>query len=586
MSSLTGYSANNPTRYLGPNVAVVTSVTRNRAPTGADYRQPETGKLYPFSTLWLVGKNPTTGEFGDLWYLSKIEGNVAYWVQVFESSATITGDDGGPLVSVDGNWNIIGEQDNSIPVMQTNGSGDTLSIEDRTHTTAFVVDSSTTPGTRGTFATIQAAVDAASSGQTVFLKSGTYTENVVMKAGVNLAAYGNSGFTPTVNIVGKVSFTQAGAVTISGIGLQSNGDYALAVTGTLASRVFLIECNVIADNFAAIQLSSSGASSSIRLINCWGRTNTNATNFFVVTGVGSLTFWNVNILDPTPQTIPSTFASTGGLLVKYSIIRFPITTSGTGRISATDSEFNTFQTNTMPLSVTASASGLGNYIRGCILLAGSAQALNVGAAITLNMLECSVITTNTNPIAGTGTLNQAGTSYINQNPIPRTTGLTLVRQAFDPGALWGNWDGTAPAAGYVGQKIESIVRFDGPPIALSTGVAADVTSISLTAGTWDVSGIVMFSGIESDIGNYQNASINTTSANISNSSYGERTISATFSNTAGAVAAADDSGLSIPSYRINVPKATGTQTVYLIARAGFVSGTVSAYGRISATRVC
>jgi hypothetical protein len=87
MSSLTGLSPNNPRDYVGPNVALNTVVTRNRAPTGADYRQPETGKLYPFNTFWLVGKNPTTGIQGDLWYLSKIVSNIAYWIQLNAASA-------------------------------------------------------------------------------------------------------------------------------------------------------------------------------------------------------------------------------------------------------------------------------------------------------------------------------------------------------------------------------------------------------------------------------------------------------------------------------------------------------------------
>ncbi len=88
MSSLTGLSPNNPRDYVGPNVALTTVVTRNREPTAADYRQPETGKLYPFNTFWLVGKNPTVGTQGDLWYLSKIVANVAYWLMVNASTAT------------------------------------------------------------------------------------------------------------------------------------------------------------------------------------------------------------------------------------------------------------------------------------------------------------------------------------------------------------------------------------------------------------------------------------------------------------------------------------------------------------------
>lgn len=77
--SLTGYSPNNPRRYLGPNVGIETIVTRNREPTGADIKQPNTGKYYPFGTLWLVGENPTTGTRGDMWYLAYIDSNIAVW---------------------------------------------------------------------------------------------------------------------------------------------------------------------------------------------------------------------------------------------------------------------------------------------------------------------------------------------------------------------------------------------------------------------------------------------------------------------------------------------------------------------------
>jgi len=82
MSSYTGLSPKQPNIYVGPNVYICSIVNRNREPTGADYRQPETGKLYPTGSYWLIGGNPTTGVFGDLWYLSKIVANVAYWLKL------------------------------------------------------------------------------------------------------------------------------------------------------------------------------------------------------------------------------------------------------------------------------------------------------------------------------------------------------------------------------------------------------------------------------------------------------------------------------------------------------------------------
>lgn len=82
MTSLTGVPPNGPNKYLGPTTAYPVVVTRNRTPTTADYRQPETGRLYPITAIWQVGKNPTDGEEGDLWMLSKIVANQAYWVLI------------------------------------------------------------------------------------------------------------------------------------------------------------------------------------------------------------------------------------------------------------------------------------------------------------------------------------------------------------------------------------------------------------------------------------------------------------------------------------------------------------------------
>ncbi len=93
MSSYTGYSPKSPVRYTGIPLYASTIVARNRQPTGADYRQPETGKYYPTGSFWLVGPNPTTGSQGELWYLSEIVANVAYWLML--SAGTV-----GPILSI------------------------------------------------------------------------------------------------------------------------------------------------------------------------------------------------------------------------------------------------------------------------------------------------------------------------------------------------------------------------------------------------------------------------------------------------------------------------------------------------------
>lgn len=93
MSSYVGLSPKSPRDYVGPNVYISTVVTRQRAPLGTDYLQPETGKKYPVGSFWIVGNSPTTGTQGDLWYLAKIVANVAYWIKFGTGSS-------GPVLNI------------------------------------------------------------------------------------------------------------------------------------------------------------------------------------------------------------------------------------------------------------------------------------------------------------------------------------------------------------------------------------------------------------------------------------------------------------------------------------------------------
>lgn len=76
---------NNPRKYVGTDQYLVPFVTRTRQPLTSDFRQPETGNYYPIGCMWQVGKNPSTGVEGQLYFLSKIVANVAYWLALDSS---------------------------------------------------------------------------------------------------------------------------------------------------------------------------------------------------------------------------------------------------------------------------------------------------------------------------------------------------------------------------------------------------------------------------------------------------------------------------------------------------------------------
>lgn len=112
-------SPHGPTKYLGPNVFYPATVTVNRRPTSTDIIQPTTGKYYLITSLWQVGKNPTTGVEGEVWLLTKIVANTAYWelitggatagtvVGLRDSSGDIVGPDGTGIIDVIGDSNSI-----------------------------------------------------------------------------------------------------------------------------------------------------------------------------------------------------------------------------------------------------------------------------------------------------------------------------------------------------------------------------------------------------------------------------------------------------------------------------------------------
>src|SRR5512135_3481216 len=110
-------------------------------------------------------------------------------------------------------------------------------------TAKFIVSGAYSDGC--THITIASALTDASSGDTIFIRPGTYTENLTLKAGVNLTAFtgdGSLNTTSNVVILGKCTMTTAGTVNISGVQLKTNSDFFLAVTGSANSIVNLNSC--------------------------------------------------------------------------------------------------------------------------------------------------------------------------------------------------------------------------------------------------------------------------------------------------------------------------------------------------------
>jgi hypothetical protein len=206
-------------------------------------------------------------------------------------------------------------------------------------------------------------------------------------------------------------------------------------------------------------------------------------------------------------------------------------------------------TATPPLSGTLGGTGINNgantiTLGGNILTAGALTLAGAFASI-FTLTGATNVTFPT-----TGTLLTSAQPTINQ---PNIVGTTTNDNA---------------AAGSVGEFISSVISA-GSAVSNSNGVARNITSISLTAGDWDVWGNWGFTFSSSSTG--CTGWISSTSATLPDASL-RSILPSTGAGTQGATA---------PQLRFSL---AGTTTVYLSSLASFASGTASSFGGIYARR--
>jgi hypothetical protein len=139
----------------------------------------------------------------------------------------------------------------------------------------------------------------------------------------------------------------------------------------------------------------------------------------------------------------------------------------------------------------------------------------------------------------------------------------------------GTISGGNAAAGSVGEYISSNVAA-GSSVALTNNVPANITSISLTAGDWDVWGTIGTNPAGTTTQANTAGAITTTSATLPTSPNAGAMVGLPFSTAAGTF-------ITVPvgTTRISI---SSTTTVYLVISSNFGVSTNSAYGFIAARR--
>lgn len=130
------------------------------------------------------------------------------------------------------------------------------------------------------------------------------------------------------------------------------------------------------------------------------------------------------------------------------------------------------------------------------------------------------------------------------------------------------------AAGSVGEYVSSFIVI-GSAVALTTSTPANMTSISLTAGDWDVWASVIFHPAGTTNIASMSAGIGTNSASFTGVVPGAYMV-VTMTGITGA-----DQGYAVGARRFSL---SGTTTIYLVVSGTFTISTLSAYGAIEARR--
>lgn len=158
------------------------------------------------------------------------------------------------------------------------------------------------------------------------------------------------------------------------------------------------------------------------------------------------------------------------------------------------------------------------------------------------------------------------------------TSPVLSSVALSAGQYPGTTTNDSATAGNVGEIVTSSV-VTGSAISLTSNTGKTVTSVSLSAGDWDVHGIV-YVNLETT------TNIGTLAASISSVADTLNTTAGAYNGNyygagSGAVPGAVTVSCASPVSRISL---TGTTTIYLTTSCGFSVSTAAAWGAIRARR--
>lgn len=272
----------------------------------------------------------------------------------------------------------------------------------------FIVDPS---AANGAYTTISSALTDAVSGTTIFIRPGTYTENLALKDGVNLTAFTRD--VNTVTIVGTITMNVAGTVNISGVTVQTNAATAVSFTSANLQSLTFTNCTLTSTNFDLITNSNSNVSSILTFNNCTLSAALTYKNF-ACSHAGTLQVISGNVGGATVTA--STSTSSGTILYRQVQSNHPISLSGTAVFTMLGSNIGTANLTFLTL-----ATGTNAFCYNSRISSGSAITFNVTSTGNCYALNCTVESSAATINTGTGNYFNSCNAYTNTVEVTSTS---------------------------------------------------------------------------------------------------------------------------------------------------------------------
>lgn len=304
--------------------------------------------------------------------------------------------------------------------------------------------------------------------------------------------------------------------------------------------------------------------------------NTTAKGFLLIEGVDNIGNFGVSIKNASfgqasTLTIPDVAAVNANFIMSGNVAGIQSVNTNLNISTGADTVFNIVSTSATGqpyIQWTRNTSTAINYIQAGTNVAGNASSTGT---LFVNNIAGGDFFFN---VVGTGNLLTLGITAA-------TFSKQVIAPSFSPSTtsgIIGTTTNNDAASGSVGEYVTSNIPV-ASAITLSSGAGTNITTISLTAGDWDVFGNISFGGDTNTVVGFTLAGSSIVSQTFPDAS---QYASSGFGSP-GILAFANSTriGLPIPTTRLSL---SGTTTVYLVADMLFSVGAGTACGTLSARR--